>query len=249
MHNETNINDDILGLRGRGGERQCTIKDLYQSIRNNNRMYIKSKMRIYHQLLIIVAALVSAGQVGAAFRSQSPLTPSFGYTKLIQRDYNKYIGNLMKLKRESFDHEIFPLQMGDSSDETTTNDDDSTSSWLTNESDQVLLGVAGTIASLVTFYSEYTLKTTGCGLPAGPLGLLGALEGVSYLGVAGVAGFSLFKKVKTGSGLPAGPGGLLGAAEGLSFLAIVIGLIVLTFQILDYGYIPNAVPMEGGMCS
>ena len=129
---------------------------------------------------------------------------------------------------------------------TDTNDDDS--SWLASESDQVLLGSAGTIASLATFYSEFTLKSTGCGLPAGPFGLFGAVEGISYLGVAGLAGFSLFKKVKTGSGLPAGPGGLLGLAEGLSFLAILVGFIVLAFQILDYGYIPNAVPMEGGMC-
>jgi hypothetical protein len=52
-----------------------------------------------------------------------------------------------------------------------------------------------------------------------------------------------------GSGLPAGPGGVLGAAEGLSFLAIGIGLVVLVLQITNYGYIPNAVPMEGGMCS
>jgi hypothetical protein len=30
-------------------------------------------------------------------------------------------------------------------------------------------------------FSEYTLKTTGEGLPPGPGGLYGALEGVSYL--------------------------------------------------------------------
>ena len=35
-------------------------------------------------------------------------------------------------------------------------------------------------------YSEYVLKTTGCGLPAGPGGALGALEGISYLVVAGI---------------------------------------------------------------
>jgi len=102
--------------------------------------------------------------------------------------------------------------------------------------------------ALVTLYSEYTLKTTGCGLPAGPGGLVGASEGLSYLGVVGISGYSLYTKIKTGSGLPAGPFGVLGAAEGLSFLAIVAGLVVLGFQILDYGYIPNAVPMEGGMC-
>jgi hypothetical protein len=129
-----------------------------------------------------------------------------------------------------------------------SNSDGSGSSSL-KESDQTLLGVAGTGAALLTLYSEYTLKTTGCGLPAGPLGLLGAAEGISYLGVIGLVAYSLYTKFRTGSGLPAGPGGLLGAAEGLSFLAIAAGLVVLAFQILDYGYIPNAVPMEGGMCS
>ena len=115
--------------------------------------------------------------------------------------------------------------------------------------DEAVLGAAGTTASLVTLYSEYTLKTTGCGLPAGPFGLVGAVEGLSYLGVVGLVAYSLYSKVRTGSGLPAGPGRLLGAAEGLAFLAAVAGLVVLGFQVVDYGYIPNAVPMEGGMCS
>ena len=44
-------------------------------------------------------------------------------------------------------------------------------------------------------WSEYTLKTTGCGLPAGPGGLLGALEGISYLFVVGLVGFSVYTKV------------------------------------------------------
>ena len=107
----------------------------------------------------------------------------------------------------------------------------------------------GTAMALVTLWSEFTLKTTGCGLPAGPGGILGAVEGISYLGIFGIAAYSLYTKFKTGTGLPAGPAGVLGAAEGLSFLAVAAGLVVLGFQIVDYGYIPNAVPMEGGMCS
>ena len=55
---------------------------------------------------------------------------------------------------------------------------------------------------------------------AGPGGIYGATEGVSYLVVVGIAAWSLYTKVKTGSGLP---GTLLGAAEGLSFLSIVAG--------------------------
>lgn len=52
-----------------------------------------------------------------------------------------------------------------------------------------------------------------------------------------------------GSGLPSGPFGLLGAAEGLSYLAALAGIVALVLQMTNFGYIPNAVPMEGGMCS
>jgi len=117
-----------------------------------------------------------------------------------------------------------------------------------SDSDQLGLGSIGTFCALVVFYSEYTLKTTGCGVPAGPGGIFGLTEGISYLGVVGVAGYSAVTKLRTGTGLPSGPLGLLGAAEGLSYLSIVVGLGVLAFQLSDYGYIPNAVPTEGGMC-
>jgi hypothetical protein len=127
-------------------------------------------------------------------------------------------------------------------------EDDNTETTSMSESDQTLLGVTGTIAALVTLYSESVLKTTGCGLPAGPFGLVGGVEGLSYLGVTGIAAFSLYTKIKTGSGLPAGPKGLLGAAEGLSYLAIVAGLVVLALQVSNYGYIPNAVPGADSIC-
>ncbi|KAL9180707.1 hypothetical protein ACHAXT_011160 [Thalassiosira profunda] len=116
------------------------------------------------------------------------------------------------------------------------------------EAETVILGVAGTAASSIMLYSESVLFRTGCGLPAGPLGLVGAAEGISYLGVVALVGYSVFTKVRTGKGLPAGPGGILGAAEGLAYLAVVAGSFVLIAQITNFGYMPNAVPMEGGMC-
>eukprot|EP00588_Corethron_pennatum_P003744 CAMPEP_0194286216 /NCGR_PEP_ID=MMETSP0169-20130528/32061_1 /TAXON_ID=218684 /ORGANISM="Corethron pennatum, Strain L29A3" /LENGTH=203 /DNA_ID=CAMNT_0039032589 /DNA_START=36 /DNA_END=647 /DNA_ORIENTATION=- len=112
----------------------------------------------------------------------------------------------------------------------------------------LLAGAAGTAAAFLVLYSEYTLKSTGCGLPAGPFGIVGATEGISYLSVVGISAYSAVVKFRSGSGLQAGPYGLLGAAEGLSYLAILAGIIVLGFQIADYGFIPNAVPMQGGMC-
>lgn len=136
-----------------------------------------------------------------------------------------------------------------SSIKTTATTTTTTTLYLTtSESDQTVIGLSGTVMALVVLYSEFTLKNTGCGLPAGPFGIVGFLEGISYLGIVGIAGYSLYNKVKTGSGLPAGPGGVLGAAEGLSFLAIVVGLVVLGFQVSEYGYIPNAVATEGSIC-
>lgn len=75
----------------------------------------------------------------------------------------------------------------------SSNDEESSIS----ESDQGVLGTGGTMAALITLYSEFTLTQTGCGLPAGPLGLVGLAEGLSYLTVVGILGFSLVTKIKT----------------------------------------------------
>lgn len=89
----------------------------------------------------------------------------------------------------------------------------------------VAIAVAGLALSPIVFWSEYTLATTGSGLPPGPGGALGAAEGISYLASVGIVAWSLKTKVQTGSGLPAGPSGLVGAAEGVSYLAVLGGLI------------------------
>ena len=70
-------------------------------------------------------------------------------------------------------------------------------------SKSTLLGVAGIVAASIMGYSEAVLFRTGCGLPAGPLGLVGAAEGVSYLGVVGLVGFSVYTKIRTVSWCPA----------------------------------------------
>jgi hypothetical protein len=68
-----------------------------------------------------------------------------------------------------------------------------------SDSDATALGVTGLVASVIMLYSESVLFRTGCGLPAGPLGLYeyGAAEGVSYLGVVVLVGYSLFTKFRT----------------------------------------------------
>ncbi|XP_065858593.1 uncharacterized protein [Euphorbia lathyris] len=102
----------------------------------------------------------------------------------------------------------------------------------------------GLISNPVIGWSLYTLKTTGCGLPPGPGGSIGAIEGVSYLIVVGIIGWSLYKKAKTGSGLPNGPYGLLGAVEGFSYLTLLAIIVVFGLQFVDRGYIPGPLPAD-----
>ena len=102
----------------------------------------------------------------------------------------------------------------------------------------------GLVSTPVIAWSLYTLKTTGCGLPPGPGGSIGALEGVSYLAVVGIVGWSLYTKSKTGSGLPNGPFGLLGAVEGLSYLSLLAILVVFGLQFLQQGSLPGPLPTD-----
>ncbi|KAK1276348.1 hypothetical protein QJS04_geneDACA011659 [Acorus gramineus] len=121
----------------------------------------------------------------------------------------------------------------------TKSTDDTTTTTSTVE----LAAIAGGLVSgPVILWSLYTLKTTGCGLPPGPGGSIGALEGVSYLVVLGIVAWSAYTKSKTGSGLRAGPFGLLGAVEGLSYLVVLGIVVVFGLQFLERGYIPGPVP-------
>ncbi|KMZ74672.1 hypothetical protein ZOSMA_123G00200 [Zostera marina] len=115
-----------------------------------------------------------------------------------------------------------------------------------SETFATLAVVGGLVANPVIGASLFKLKTTGCGLPPGPGGALGALEGVSYLVVAGIVGWSAYTKVKTGSGLPNGPFGLLGAVEGLAYLTVLAIAVVFGLQFLDMGFIPG--PLPGDQC-
>jgi len=92
------------------------------------------------------------------------------------------------------------------------------------------LAAASAIALPVVGWSEVTVFNTGCGLPPGPGGALGALEGVSYLVLVAMVGYSVVVKARTGAGLPAGPYGLIGAAEGVAFLLTLTGIGVAIAQ-------------------
>ena len=96
---------------------------------------------------------------------------------------------------------------------------------------------AGVFASPIVCFSLYNVAATGGGLDPGPYGLLGAVEGVSFLVVVSIVGAALVSKVSKGSGLPAGPLGLLGLSEGLSFLSVLGALLV--FPLKELGVLGN----------
>lgn len=107
---------------------------------------------------------------------------------------------------------------------------------------QTALAIIGLLALPVVGWSEFQLNATGCGLPPGPYGALGAAEGIAYLSVAGTVLWSLSQRIQRGSGLPGGPGGMFRVVEGGSWIAAAAGAVVLFLQIQTYGYIPSALP-------
>ena len=104
------------------------------------------------------------------------------------------------------------------------------------------IGTIGLVSNAVVAFSLYVLKTTSCGLPPGPYGLLGAAEGISYLVVVATFLWSVATKIKTGKGLPAGPNGLLGASEGLTFLSILAGIVIAVLNYNEFGFLPGFFP-------
>jgi len=214
-------------------------------------------------LMMLIVVLLAITPPTTALCSQSSLRiPQFGAFDRVgnsfpyhhhhhqqqHQSFSSSILSLLPLSTSKRQLHVLRLDLND--DRNNKEDDIEANVSITNlaESDKLILGIASTAAGLITLYSEYVLKSTGCGLPAGPFGLIGAAEGLSYLGVVATGALSLYEKLKTGTGLPSGPRGILGLGEGLSITAIIVGLIVLVFQVVNYGYIPNAVPMEGAMC-
>jgi len=104
-------------------------------------------------------------------------------------------------------------------------------------------GILGVVAQPVLWVSLYSVATTGVGLAGGSFGLLGALEGISYLVAVAYVGYSLYRKGSTGTVDAAREQNpLLWFAENLSYVSVVAGIIVLGNLVLDQGCVPNANP-------
>jgi hypothetical protein len=99
--------------------------------------------------------------------------------------------------------------------------------------------VFGISAQPVVWTSLYYVKTTGAGLPAGPFGLVGALEGVSYLVMVGLVGSSIYRNVTSSSDTA----NKAAIGEKLSYVSLIAGLIILASLVADQGCVPNAKPI------
>ena len=91
-------------------------------------------------------------------------------------------------------------------------------------------------AQPLVWASLLSVATSGAGLPPGPGGSLGALEGIAYLMVAGAAIVGVDKGEEASSSLRA-------AAVAASRVTVVAGLAVLAALAAERGCVPNARPI------
>lgn len=90
----------------------------------------------------------------------------------------------------------------------------------------------GLVAQPIVWVSLVNVASTRAGLPAGPFGLIGALEGLSYLLVVVLAGATIVRKENT-----------ILRSQQCSLGTLVLALLVLVKLIVDQGCIPNAKPI------
>ena len=111
-------------------------------------------------------------------------------------------------------------------------DDDNKSGENLNDSSSTLLDRIGLMAQPVVWISLYSVATTGGGLPAGPFGLVGAVEGLAYVVVVGFVASSLVSRSPS-----------LKLVESLSWLTVGSGIFTLLVLVAQQGCVPNAKPI------
>jgi hypothetical protein len=120
---------------------------------------------------------------------------------------------------------------------------------------------SGLLAQPIIWASLVSVKTTGAGLPSGPFGIVGAVEGISYLLLLGWAGAGAWRRLRqndededdnlslssssssSSSSSIKSSQSLAWLVENLSALSLVLGLLVLVSLVIDEGCVPNAKPI------
>ena len=117
-----------------------------------------------------------------------------------------------------------------------TDDDESADGSSDGGSFQSVLGIVGLASQPIVWVSLYFVKTTGGGLPAGPLGIIGLTEGIAYLAVLGLALVGIFTDTTSTNNAYA-------TSTKLSLATLVVSLLVVINLTFDQGCIPNAKPI------
>ena len=102
-----------------------------------------------------------------------------------------------------------------------------------------VLESVGLVSQPIVWISLYSVATTGHGLPAGPGGSIGAVEGIAYFLV--VVAMALLPTSVTAGGNDDDGGSSL--ARTLSRTSIAVGLLVLAGVAVGKGCVPNAKPI------
>lgn len=102
-----------------------------------------------------------------------------------------------------------------------------------------LLGTVGIACQPIVWISLGFAANTGAGLPAGPFGLLGAVEGLSYLIVVGLVALNIL----VGGGREEKSDASLETAQKLSSFTLLAALLTLLSLVKDQGCVPNAKPI------
>lgn len=111
------------------------------------------------------------------------------------------------------------------------------------------LDVIGLIAQPVVWISLVSVATKGQGLPAGPFGLVGAIEGLSYLlvvvlGVVGPVSRTLGRVRRGGNTrVKDDDDAVSSLAESISLVTIILALLAVSKLMVGEGCIPNARPL------
>ena len=189
-----------------------------------------SIVRVISSDMILFASLL-LGLVASLSASHRANVESFSTPKIIARRHHHdvlTISNAPKVyhveSQSNRRRQRTPLYMGEQDEDIADE----------NSFDKIL-GSVGAISQPVVWVSLFFVSTTGGGLPAGPFGLLGAVEGLAYLSVVGL----VIRRIIVGNKTS----GVLGTAENISLLTLGVSLLVLASLIAQQGCIPNAKPL------
>ena len=124
--------------------------------------------------------------------------------------------------------------------------DDDSDSVKSSPNSSSSLAIVGVGVQPIVWISLWSVATAGHGLPEGPFGLVGGIEGIGYLVVAGLA----FKKFlirtidKNDYNQEVSDGTTLSyLSETLSSGTLIVAILVVIKLQLDQGCIPNAKPI------